>query len=120
MSEANTSSTIVRKALLSASVKSPRAAERVEVKEIELAPGQATGLHRHPCHVVGYIAAGSILFQVEGQPSKLLKAGDAFHEPENARMLHFDNASNSAPARFVAFYLLGAAEERLIEMLDAC
>ena len=119
MSESNASPTIVRKALLTALVKSQRAAERVEIKEIELAPGQRTGLHRHPCHVVGYIAAGSILYQVEGQVSKLLEAGDAFHEPENARVLHFDNASQSAPARFIAFYLLGSGEERLIEMLDA-
>jgi quercetin dioxygenase-like cupin family protein len=75
------------------------------------------GLHRHPCHVVGYIAAGSILYQIEGQPSRLLQAGDAFHEPENARISQFDNVSDSAPARFIACYLLGSGEERLIETL---
>jgi hypothetical protein len=47
-----------------------------------------------------------------------LKAGDAFHEPRNAHIVHFDNASDTTPASFIAFYLLGAGEDRLIEMLD--
>ena len=58
------------------------------------------------------------MYQVEGRPSRVLKAGDAFHEPRNARMLHFDNASDTTPAGFNAFYLLGAGGDRLIEMLD--
>ncbi len=110
--------TIQRKPLLTALLRQPQTVERIEVKEIELAPGQRTGLHRHPCHVVGYIAAGSIVYQLEGQQSVLLQAGDAFHEPENARMLRFDNASDIAPAKFIAYYLLGPGEERLIEMLE--
>lgn len=118
MPESNIPPAIPRKPLLTAPLQPPRAVERVEIKEIELAPGQRTGLHRHPCHVVGYIAAGSIVYQLEGHPSKLLQAGDAFHEPENARMLRFDNASETAPAKFIACYLLGPGEERLIEMLE--
>ena len=26
---------------------------RVDVRSIRFAPGQATGPHRHPCHVIG-------------------------------------------------------------------
>jgi hypothetical protein len=33
-------------------------------------------------------------------------------------LLRFDNASDTAPAKFIAYYLLGAGEERLIEMLE--
>lgn len=119
MSNSSKPATVTRKALLSADVKSPSPAERVEIKEIGLAPGQRVGLHFHPCHVVGYVASGSIVFQLEGQDSRLLHEGDAFHEPENTRVSRFDNASNTAPAKFIAFYLLGRGEERLIEMLDA-
>ena len=89
------------------------------MNEIEFAPGQRAGLHRHPCHVVGYIASGTIVYELEGQPSQLLNAGDTFHEPENARVLRFDNASDTAPARFIACYLLKFGESRLIEMLQA-
>ena len=113
----NSAPTITRKALLTALLSGGTSIERVEIKEIELAPGQRAGLHRHPCNVVGYIAHGTIVYEVEGQPAKQLNVGDAFHEPENARVISFDNASTTAPARFIAFYLLSPGENRLIEML---
>jgi quercetin dioxygenase-like cupin family protein len=88
--------------------------ERVQGARIALAPRQATGRHHHPCPVVGYVAAGTIRFQIEGQPEHIVGAGDAFHEPANARIAHFDNASDTEPAVFVAFYLLSPGEDRLI------
>jgi quercetin dioxygenase-like cupin family protein len=109
---------IERKALLTVVMDSVESIARIEVKSITLAPAQRTGLHRHPCTVVGYIAEGTISFQIEGQPAKVLKQGDAFLETLGARILSFDNASETAPATFIAFYLLGPDESRLIEMLD--
>jgi quercetin dioxygenase-like cupin family protein len=46
-----------------------------------------------------------------------LQAGDAFFEPANVRIPHFDNASETDAAVFVACYLLPPGEDRLIEML---
>ena len=106
---------ISRKPLLTAFVDKPT--ERVDIREIRFAPGQQTGLHRHPCPVVGYVAKGTILFQVDGEPQKTLHEGDAFFEPANRKMLHFDNASSTEPAVFITFYLLGAGESELIQML---
>ena len=101
---------IVRKPLLTAILDPAKLTSRIEVKEIEFKPSQATGLHLHPCPVTGYIARGSVVFQVEGEPVKTLKAGDAFFEPANTRILHFDNASATEPMTFIAFYLLGKDE----------
>ena len=109
---------IVRRSLLSASVAGGRRVSRVEVKQIDLQPGQETGLHLHPIPVVGYIAKGTIRFQLEGGPLLTLPAGSAFFEPANVRVLHFDNPSTQEPATFIAHYLLGGEDERLIEMLD--
>jgi quercetin dioxygenase-like cupin family protein len=92
--------------------------EHVEIKRIEFAPGQASGPHRHPCPVVGYVATGAIKFQIDGEAVQNLRQGDAFFEPQDVRIAHFDNASTSEPAAFIAFYLLGAAENELIEMLE--
>jgi quercetin dioxygenase-like cupin family protein len=108
---------IVRQPLLTAILDPAKSTDRVEVKKIEFKPGQATGLHLHPGPVTGYIAKGTVLFQVEGQPAVTLKAGDAFFEPPNIRILHFDNASTTEPMVFIAFYLLGAGEHELIRML---
>jgi quercetin dioxygenase-like cupin family protein len=108
---------ISRQDLLTAALGSGRTVDRVEIKRVELAPGQSTGPHRHPCPVVGHILSGSIQFQIEGRPAKTLRAGDAFFEPANLRIRSFDNSSAREPATFVAYYLLGAGEHDIIEML---
>jgi quercetin dioxygenase-like cupin family protein len=66
---------------------------------IKFAPGQPTGLHRHPVSTVGVVTARSFNFQPEGRSSRLLRAGDSFFEPAGHTILHFDNASTSEPAR---------------------
>jgi quercetin dioxygenase-like cupin family protein len=107
---------IVRKALLTASIEGSKVVERVEIKEIELPVSQATGRHLHPCPVVGQVIDGEIAFQIEGHPETLLKAGDAFFEPANTRVLRFDNIGPKT-AKFVAFYLMGKEDRELIRMI---
>ena len=109
---------IVRTSLLSAALGASVAVERVQVTRIDLGPLQATGRHFHPCPVVGYVVAGQIRFQIEGEAAQMLGAGDAFFEPANTTILHFDNVSDGEPARFIASYLLPAGEERVIVALD--
>jgi len=109
---------IVRKELLTAHLAAGRAVGQVDVRQIDFAPGQTTGRHLHPCPVVGYIAKGTVLFQIEGGPLETLREGDAFYEPAQATILRFDNASQSEPLTFIAFYLLGAGEHELIRMLE--
>jgi quercetin dioxygenase-like cupin family protein len=88
----------------------------VDVREIRFQPGQETGRHLHPCPVVGYIVDGAAIFQIEGQPEETLPTGSAFYEPADTVIARFDNASNSAPMTFIAFYLLDS-EQELIRML---
>ncbi len=106
---------IVRKPLLTASPINKQVS-RVEIKEINFEPSQKTGLHFHPCPVVGYIAAGTATFQVEGGPLQTLNTGDAFFEPANTPIAHFDNASDTLPLKFIAYYLLDGDQE-LIKMI---
>jgi quercetin dioxygenase-like cupin family protein len=68
--------------------------------------------------VVGYIAKGAAYFQQERRVAKTLTAGEAFFEPANAKILHFDNASSTEPMTFIAFYLLGPGEQGLIRILE--
>jgi quercetin dioxygenase-like cupin family protein len=118
MNPAKSGGSIVRKPPLSAFLDPAKTTQRVEIKQIDFAPGQATGLHTHPCPVVGYVASGSVTFQVEGHPEKTLHTGDAFFEPSHKKILHFDNASTTEPMTFIAFYLLDQNDRELIQMLQ--
>lgn len=109
--------TIIRRHLLTADT-GTRNITSVQSHEIHFAPGQKGGLHLHPCPVTGYIVQGTAVMQVDGEAEQLLPEGSAFFEPADARILRFDNHSETEPMIFVAFYLLDG-EQKLIEMLDA-
>ena len=110
-------STVGRQQLLSAAF-GDRNINRVDVRRITLAPGQKGGRHLHPGPVVGYIASGTAVCQVEGEPAELLPVGSAFYEPAGRTIAEFGNASDVTPLTFIAFYLLDG-EQELITMLDS-
>jgi quercetin dioxygenase-like cupin family protein len=81
---------------------------------VELPPGQPAGPHSHPGHVVGYVEAGLIAFERDGQPVRELRPGDVFFEPAGETIHRFDNLSASEPATFIACYLL-SGDQPLIQ-----
>jgi quercetin dioxygenase-like cupin family protein len=108
--------TIERRPLLKALL-GDRNVNAVDIREIRFAPGQQTGRHLHPCTVVGYIAQGTAIVQIEGQPAQTLPTGSAFHEPAQTVMADFRNASDTEPLTFITFYLLDGDQD-LITPLD--
>jgi quercetin dioxygenase-like cupin family protein len=108
--------TITRKPLLKA-ITGDRNVNAVDIREIRFAPGQQTTRHLHPCTVVGYIAEGSAILEIEGRPAQTLPAGSAFHEPAGTVIADFRNASDTEPMTFIAFYLLNGDQD-LITLLD--
>ena len=94
-----------------------RPLSKVQVMEITMEPLQKAGLHKHPCPVFGYVAEGTLLFQVKGEEPKTIKKGEAFYEPANGLILHFDNKSDKAPLKFLAYYLT-KGEKELVEMVN--
>jgi quercetin dioxygenase-like cupin family protein len=110
-------SAIERQQLLSAAL-GDRNINKVDVRRITLAPGQKAGRHLHPGPVVGYIASGTAVCQVEDEPAELLPVGSAFYEPAGKVIAEFGNASDVTPLTFIAFYLLDG-EQALITMLDS-
>jgi quercetin dioxygenase-like cupin family protein len=85
---------------------------------IRFAPGQPTGLHRHPMSTVGVVTEGRFAFQREGEEARVLRAGDGFFEPAGQTILRFDNASSTEPAEIVAYYLTDRDDRPAIEMLE--
>jgi quercetin dioxygenase-like cupin family protein len=108
--------TIQRKQLLTA-ILGDRRITSADVREIRLEPGQQAGRHLHPCAVLGYIVAGTAIYEIEGETAQILPSGSAFYEPAETVISKFGNASDSEPMTFVAFYLMDGDQE-LITMLD--
>jgi quercetin dioxygenase-like cupin family protein len=61
------------------------------------------------------VTEGAIVFQIVGKQATHLKAGDAFYEPANVRVAHFDN-EGKGPATFVVHYLLSPGEHETIQV----
>jgi quercetin dioxygenase-like cupin family protein len=67
-------------------------------------PGNASPPHRHPGHhTFGYVVAGSYELGIDGQATRLLKAGDSFYEPPGAVHSVSRNASASEGLKILVF-----------------
>lgn len=51
------------------------------VVEVTIEPGQSGLPHRHPGSTIGYVVEGEYELGVDDQPTKVIKAGETFHEP---------------------------------------
>ena len=91
-----------------------RSVVQVEAGDFHFKPGQLAPVHTHSAPAIGYVAKGSIIYQVEGEQPQILNAGDAFYEPVGPRILRFDNASATKEAIFIDFYLEQAGEPFIV------
>ena len=63
---------------------------------LDRVPGNASPAHRHPGHhTFGYVIEGTYELGVDGQPTRMLKAGDTFYEPPTAVHSVSRNAGNT-------------------------
>lgn len=72
---------------------------------VTLPPGAADPVHRHDAHTFVYVLEGSIIMQVEGGKQVVLTPGQTFYEGPNDVHTVGRNASKTAPAKFVVFFL---------------
>jgi len=94
----------------------PKNTTHVEARRIRMGPGVAPGLHVHNTPVVGTIAEGSVVFQIEGGPETVLRPGDVFFEPPDVRIARFDALDEGVV--FYAYFLLGDGEESTLSFPD--
>ena len=68
-------------------------------------PGSTDPIHRHNAHAFVYVLEGTIVMQVKGGESVTLNPGQTFYEgPDDVHVVG-RNASTTAPARFVVFFV---------------
>jgi quercetin dioxygenase-like cupin family protein len=71
----------------------------------ELAPGAAAGKHTHPGPEFAYVLEGALQLEIEGQPPKTIKAGEAFHNP--TKIVHDAKNPSTTGSSKVLIFLLG-------------
>jgi glucose/arabinose dehydrogenase/quercetin dioxygenase-like cupin family protein len=72
--------------------------------EVTYPPGGASSPHRHPCPVVGYVLEGALRMGLNNQPPRIVPAGESFYESPDDVHSTSANASETAPARFLAYF----------------
>jgi quercetin dioxygenase-like cupin family protein len=76
---------------------------QVTVSEVNEAPAQVGKPHRHPGFVLVYVLEGAVVAKISGQPEKTYSAGQMFYEAPGSTHEISRNASDTKPARFLAF-----------------
>jgi quercetin dioxygenase-like cupin family protein len=76
----------------------------MQVVEVTYEPGGWSASHQHPCPVVGYVLEGAVRMQLAGQPERVYAAGETFTERPGDIHVVSSNASDTRPARFLAYF----------------
>jgi len=74
------------------------------VARVEVAPGARAGRHTHPGDEISYVTEGEAELLVDGQPPRIIKAGEAFVVP--AGVVHDAHNPGGAPVRLVGVYVV--------------
>jgi len=70
----------------------------------EVPPGGESGKHTQTGNEIVYVLDGSITLEVQGKPAVTLKTGESF-QTVAGEVHNVKNASASAPAKALAFYI---------------
>jgi quercetin dioxygenase-like cupin family protein len=71
---------------------------------VEFEPGAGVGRHTHPGEEISVVLEGSLLLEVDGQPARTVKAGEAFFIP--AGVIHAGKNAGSVKGVVLATYVV--------------
>lgn len=80
--------------------------KQVAMAVVSYEPGQASAPHFHSGSVFAYVLEGEVVSQLEGQPAVTYRAGESWYEPPRAAHLVSRNASDTRPAKLLAWLLI--------------
>lgn len=66
--------------------------------------------HRHPGSVYVYVTQGAVRLALEGEPVRIVRAGESFFEPPHAHHIITENASATEPASAIAVMIVPEGE----------
>ena len=77
-------------------------------------PGASSAPHRHArsAFIYAYVLSGEIRSQVDDEPARVYRPGEAWFERPGAHHRVSANASDTEPARLLAVFVVDAADEQ--------
>lgn len=87
---------------------------------IEYPPGDpGVPPHRHTGPCFGYVVEGEMVFELEGEPERVLHAGEAFWEP-GGDVIHYSDGNNRSdiPLRYLVTMLCAPGQPMLVVVED--
>ena len=74
------------------------------VARVEVAPGAKAGRHSHPGDEISYIIEGEGTLLIDGEPPRIVKAGESFIIP--AGVIHDAHNNGAVPVKLVGVYVV--------------
>jgi len=99
---ATTSGGVTRKIL--SKTDGPAAGYETIIMEVTIEPGVAIGRHTHPGIESSYVVEGGFELPVQGQPTRMLKAGDGFQIPPETA--HAGGKPSDVRSKIVVNYIV--------------
>ncbi|MER8157234.1 cupin domain-containing protein [Streptomyces sp. NPDC094472] len=96
----------------------PEGAEAMTVL-VEYPPGDpGAPPHRHSGPAFGYMLEGEMLFELEGEPERVIRAGESFREP-GGDVIHYQGGSNrtDSRSRFVVT-MICASDQPMLTLVE--
>ncbi len=90
--------------------------KEVVMLTVEYSPGGASSAHRHNANTFVYVLEGSVVMQVKGGKEVTLQPGDTFYESPSDIHTVSRNASETAPAKFLVFFVKDAGAPPLVPL----
>lgn len=74
------------------------------VARVEVAPGAKAGRHTHPGDEISYVLEGESTLIIDGQPPRIVKAGESFVIP--AGTIHDAHNNTDKPVKLLGVYVV--------------
>jgi quercetin dioxygenase-like cupin family protein len=71
---------------------------------VEVAPRGCAGSHNHPGVESTYVMEGEVVLKLDGEPDRVLKAGDSFQIPPG--VVHDACVTNGSPVKLLATFVV--------------
>jgi quercetin dioxygenase-like cupin family protein len=83
--------------------------------EVDYPPGAASPSHTHAksAFIYAYVLSGEIISAVNDEQPRVYRAGESWHEAPGAHHRVSRNASDTQPAKLLAFFVLDSDEQNV-------